>query len=331
MKKRRTIIKALMALLVILLGANFNAEAQLGGLINKAKNMKQNKEAAKKEEAQQPGIPKPIPGAQTVVLAANDEGVALWNPATLELTMTTTRGGNTNGAVYKIDPNTGKVTDANGNSKGSINNDCTIDSPNAGRITIQHKFNGLYYFFQDNTQVGMYNYDNRVSNSPFGDIKLSDQSVVNTSIIAYVYFGLLRTAKDAQISKLGYDPDRKYTTDELDEMVEWLDQESIDKIVKYESSLPYAGFKGLPEFKNCKIGGVGLMSREWKETKDTDYYSNTVDWYYEMRYWVVYELADGRNMVSFNVAREKSRYGDVINRYQRTKDRFNEVSDWQRK
>ena len=38
MKKRKTIFTALIALLVLMMGVNFDAEAQLGGLVNKAKD-----------------------------------------------------------------------------------------------------------------------------------------------------------------------------------------------------------------------------------------------------------------------------------------------------
>ena len=39
MKVKGTILKALVALMVIMLGTNFNAEAQLGGLIGAAKDL----------------------------------------------------------------------------------------------------------------------------------------------------------------------------------------------------------------------------------------------------------------------------------------------------
>ena len=38
MKKRKTIFTALIAFLVLMMGVNFDAEAQLGGLLNKAKD-----------------------------------------------------------------------------------------------------------------------------------------------------------------------------------------------------------------------------------------------------------------------------------------------------
>jgi hypothetical protein len=50
MKRKKTLFKALMALLVIMLGVNFNADAQLGGLVNKAKQAGKN--AAKETKKQ---------------------------------------------------------------------------------------------------------------------------------------------------------------------------------------------------------------------------------------------------------------------------------------
>ena len=119
-----------------------------------------------------------------------------------------------------------------------------------------------------------------------------------------------------------------YTTEELEDMVEWTDKESINVIREYEESLPCMGFKKEhPEFKGAKVGGIGLLHNKWKEYSDG----------YGMRYWVVYELTDGRNIVTFCRAFKKWTHGDVTQRDDIDYDctthlgyKFHEVSDWQR-
>ena len=134
--------------MVIMLGANFNAEAQLGGLINAAKNKgkqnkakneleQQEKELAEHNKAMVLAIPQPDANGSKVLFSIGNENVASWNPATNELTITTTRGGNTSGSVYKVDPATGNVTDSKGTSKGSLNTSGTIESPNLGKLHLR--------------------------------------------------------------------------------------------------------------------------------------------------------------------------------------------------
>lgn len=49
--KKTTIFKALMALLVIMLGINFNADAQIGDLIRASKNLSKQNKAKKENQA----------------------------------------------------------------------------------------------------------------------------------------------------------------------------------------------------------------------------------------------------------------------------------------
>lgn len=342
MKNRKTIFTALIALLVLMMGVNFDAEAQLGGLLNKAKNKaNQNKEQKQRDEenaAMLLAIPQPNANESKAIFAIGNESVASWNPATNELTVTTTRGGNTPGSVYKIDPTTGKVTDNKGASKGSLK-DSTIDSPNLGqlRLFVHKKWPGIITGYDvradingKSTRLGDVDQEqvNTIYFQGKGSVKMAK---VNPLLVAYVFYGLMLTEKEIIVKQLGFDPDKTYTTAELEDMIEWNDQESIDKIIKYESSLPCAGFKDThPEFKNCKVAAVGLKSNEWREVKETDNYGYA-NWFYVMSYWVVYELADGRNIVTFSAAREKSKYGDVISKQQTKTGDFHEVTDWQRK
>lgn len=331
--KKTMIFKAMMALIVIMLGVNFNADAQLGGLINAAKNKaKQNK--AQKEQAEltnktKPVIPQPDAGGSTVIFTVQDTAVAMWNPATLELTITTTKGGNTPGSILKVDASTGKVTDKNGASKGSISNDGTIVSPNLGNLKLVTEDRGMfglaYHVKMGNEQLGTVDDECIVS----GKLTGRASSPVSTLLTAYVYYGLMLTNKDYTISKLGYDPDKKYTSEELDDMIEWNDEDAISAITKYENSMPCFGFKEThPEFKNAKIGGVGLLANKWREYSDG----------YGIRYWIVYELTDGRNIVTFSRAFKKWTYGEVIqrddhdiNNTRHMGQPFNEVTDWVRK
>lgn len=329
MKTRRTIFKALMALLVIILGTNFNAEAQLGGLINAAKNKaKANKEQkAAQEQAKftKPVIPQPNANGTIVKFTMSNKDACTWNPATLELTLTATN------EVIKLDPATGVFKSNTGDSKGLISNDGTIVSAEGKTFKIEESSTYFVTYKEDNKLAGDVenvsnaNYQvvsvNQYGSNKFAVIgKTSDK--VSALLTAYVYFGLL--IPDGRLHKLlyGYDNTQTYTSDQLDDLIEWNDQDAIAEILKYENSLPCAGFKDKhPEFKNCKIGAIGLMSNQWADGTD----------YYWVDYWVVYELTDGRNIVTFSTARKKFRYGDVENRWRKFNDEFHEVTDWQRK
>ena len=125
MKQKSLIFKALMALMVILLGTSFNAEAQLGGL----------------------AIPKPEPNGQPVSFTLGDKEICTWNPATLEFTMN-------DGVVYKLDANTGKFTDSQGSPKGSISADGTVEAPNFGTIQVKQDGTNFFYVWRNEEKVG---------------------------------------------------------------------------------------------------------------------------------------------------------------------------------
>ena len=366
MKTRSSIFKALMALLVIILGTNFNAEAQLGGLINAAKNKaKANKEqkaaeekaaaeAAKAEALHTMAIPQPDANGETVVFKIaksfredNYEAICTWNPATLELTISTTRGGNTPGAVYKLDPATGNVTDKNGASKGSMNPNGTIESPNLGTLTLESGAEGSGYtgtkhkgvrVKKNGTNLGVVAPDWAGNGPIYGKNK-----EVNVLLAAYVYCGLMLTERDLRVYEYGYDPDEKYTTEQLEDKIEWMDKETINEIMEYESSRPYAGWDKTryPELKNCKVAAVGLLSEAWEEYSERRSVGNYGDGYYQekwyrMKYYAVYELADGRNVACFATVNKQFRYGEIKARVgfgnaRGNNPEFHEITDWQRK
>lgn len=328
MKKRRTIFAALIALLVLTMGVNFNAEAQLGGLLNKAKDVVGSKKRAKetKNEIAQLwslAIPQPDANAPMVTFTMKIDGasvgVGTWWPAKNELNVS---GPNIKTVVCTIDPATGKVTSSSGEALGSISEDGTIVSPNLGTLKLKSSTE-CYKVIRNDETLGAVTTGREVkvnkNRNGFSMVTVgsSDDKSVSNSLVAYVYFGLVFTEnyiKDCRVWQ--------YTSEQLDDMIEWNNDEAIAEILKYESSLPCAGFKEEhPEFKNCKIGGIGLMSNGWSDG----------DRYYMMDYWVVYELTDGRNVGTFSTARKMFRYGDVESRWRQQGAGFFEVTDWQRK
>ncbi|MBR4325353.1 MAG: hypothetical protein IKP73_07500, partial [Bacteroidales bacterium] len=276
--------------------ANFNADAQFGiiNAIDKAaKKNKAKKESANENAKMTLAIPQPGANGTIVFMVQKGlflEGFCQYDPSKLELTMSSTLGGNTSGAVYKIDPATGKVTDKNRVSKGSMSADGTIESPNLGTIRLKA-------FIQRD-------------------------GVNNVETISH-YF---------TVKQLGYDPDKKYTVEELEDKIEWKNTSAENEVMEYESSRPYAGFDRdkFPHLKNCKVAAVGLMS-DWKESKTThtsgtDYAGTT--WHKIIQYWVVYELTDGCNTVAFNYLDKY--YGKEEGTKRGTKE-WHDVSDWVRK
>ena len=152
---RKSIFKALVALMFIMLGANFNAEAQSGSL----------------------SIPQPD---------ANGQIVGKWNPATLEFTMN-------DGVVYKLDANTGKFTDSQGTPKGSISADGTVEAPNFGTIQVKQDGTNFFYVWRNEEKLGavlgaigeVYYKDRRL-----GDNGSVSDKTISPLLIAYVYFSI---------------------------------------------------------------------------------------------------------------------------------------------
>lgn len=330
-----------MALLVILLGTNFNAEAQFGIINAIDKAAKRNK--AKKEQAAQEqnvanlnaetqrgdlagGFSVAIPKTQqqgepvTFVLGTKKTELGTWNPTSLELTFY--KGvAEESQVVYRIDSNTGAITSGDGSSKGSMSNDGTIVTPGKRTLTAKKKNANDIEVFENGQVIGKVYLANTSQGgcwaSVDGTIMIQFNDRINPMVVAYITFGVLF--------------DKTYTTDALDYLIEWNDQESINQILKYENSLPYAGFKDIaPELKNCKVAAIGLQDNTWRERsfRGNDGYTH---WNYDLDYWVVYELTDGRNIVTFCTAIKESEYGDVVRKCKRPGFFFHEVTDWQRK
>ena len=348
MKKRRTIFTALIALLVLTMGVNFDAEAQLGGLLNKAKEKVSGGDKKKKAEQEallkEVGIPQPDPNAGTYVFFLDKEGVCMYNPATLEISMTTTYGGNTPGAVYKIDPNTGNVTDQNGKSVGSMSNDGTIQTKNIGKIYLTNFLDPTNYSHKWKiVKDGKDSYDyfatvevgGRVSARNnmlyLADAKaLGEKTNLTPLLTAFIFAGLVTDEENFSMWKLNYNPCRAVKTADLEKQVSWKDAATEKMLLEYEMSYPKWEdvSKRPPELKNCKIGGIGIISGNWNKEpyKDNDGIERTK---MHLLYWVVYELEDGRNLVAFNRCFKVPWYVENINGC--VNERLNVVTDWQRK
>ena len=167
---RKSIFKALVALMFIMLGANFNVEAQSGSL----------------------SIPKPDANGQVVTFNRKGNEVGKWNPATLEFTMN-------DGAVYKLDANTGKFTDSQGSPKGSISADARVEAPNFGTIQVEQDGTYFFYVWRNEEKLGavlgaigeVYYKDRRL-----GDNGTVSDKTISPLLMAYVYFGLVFTPDD---------------------------------------------------------------------------------------------------------------------------------------
>ncbi len=167
---RKSIFKTLVALMVIMLGANFNAWSQSGSL----------------------SIPKPDANGQIVTFNRDGKEVGKWNPATLEFTMN-------DGVVYKLDANTGKFTDSQGSPKGSISADGTVEAPNFGTIQVKQDGTNFFYVWRNEEKLGavlgaigeVYYRDRRL-----GDNGTVSDKTISPLLIAYAYFGLVFTQDD---------------------------------------------------------------------------------------------------------------------------------------
>lgn len=193
-------IKVAAMALIAMFAFSTVADAQLGGLLNKAKSaVSSSSSSSSSKSAGKVKLAIPKTGSGDVIVFTrngqdgNKNEVGKWNPVTGEITV-----GN---AVYKLDPGTGQVTDASGASKGSMSANGTIEAPNFGTINLQPDGVIIYVYKGDEKLGGIvttmgevYYGDRRLGDSGFA----SDQSV-NPLLMAYVYFGLIYTQDDLDI------------------------------------------------------------------------------------------------------------------------------------
>lgn len=330
MVRMSTLFKV-MAMVAIMFCVSYNADAQLlGGLAKAVKNKNQ-----QSHQNKACAMPQPDAKAKPVTFSVGKNGeiaVCTWNPATLEITMLTEMSGNQKGDVIKLDPSTGKFTNNRGEDKGSISEEGIIVSSHLGELKLEVKNAGVYgmeyHVRKDGKRIG------NVTSEGFcsGYIVGPYTGTPTRLLVAYVYYGLLLDKRMFTIKEYGYDPELKFTTEQLEDKIEWKNAAAEGEIMEYESSRPYAGYnrEEHPEMKNCKVAAVGLTS-EWVEKKYT-YTSGTsydgTTWVKTINYWVVYELTDGRNIVVFNYLSNK--WGRESGT-ERGHGHWHEVTDWVRK
>jgi hypothetical protein len=321
MNVNKTIFKSLVALIVIMLGVNFNAEAQiglLGGLVDKATEKSAD-------------IPKAKKKGKPIVISKGKYGIGQWDPTTLELTFFQKyEEGALKGQqiILKIDPNTGAITDKAGGSKGSMQKG-SLETLTLGSLTVKKKDYPWFTVSRNGEVIGQVSPRAAFN---MNDLKLGNfEEEVSPLLVAYVFFGALMSEEQLATYKAGLGD--KITTAELEDKIEWTDNSTIREIMEFESSRPYAGWdrEQHPELKNCKVAAVGLLDSEWGKGSNvvnskTQYYYPG-DWY-AMKYYAVYELADGRNIAMTAIAMKEYRYGDIK---VREHPEFNEITDWVRK
>lgn len=292
--------------------------------------------------------------------------VATWNGSSNELTIKADLGGVKAGTVLKID-NSGKVTDGSGNAKGSMNgtdiesptlgklqlkakdgNYSLAISPKpmdvsklssytvAMKSTNQDVFNTKYKLPISTGQKEGKGYTMFVNSDK--DVKytfaghkctVSDKEV-GASLPIYVASLMLTQEqynKEMIIDMLGYDPEKTYTTADLNNMIRWKDAATEAEIKKIEEGKTYSDDR----VKDAKIAAIGLKG-EWDRQ---GWHTNLGKWndvlYYtdKIFYWVVYELPNGKNKVGFyGIVKNQSNNG-LTERMKCTG--FHEVTDWQRK
>ena len=335
-------IKISVMALVAMFAFSTVADAQFGKLLKKAKSavvpQQSSGNMTEKSKAYIPQIGQTPSG---VVFTYGGAEVAKWDGAKNELTVTTDLNGNTPGSVLKIDPATGKVTDASGKAMGALGKE-SIEDPNGVKITLQEKItwdnlSGVssltgYEFQMAGKTVCSYIFKNprggvsSVFNYGNKECKVSDRSV-GASLVAYVFCGLLIDKKEMTVKALGYDPDRKYTTAELNDLQKWQDDDTEAEILKIEKGKTFSDNR----VKGSKVAAIGLMG-EWESTTWT---RNSGEWnefkfnVEGIDYWVVYELPNGENKVAFY---HITKNADNKGRTERGSCKgFHNLTDWQRK
>jgi hypothetical protein len=196
-------IKVAALALVAMFAFSTASDAQIIGVLNRAKSAikesaNSNSNSSQNNKKVKLAIPKTGSGDAITFTRKNMEGVATevakWNPASGEITV--------GSAVYKLDPNTGQVTDASGASKGSMSADGTVEAPNFGTIKLNQDGDAFFYVYRGDEKLGavvasmgeIYYGDRRLGDNGFA----SDKSA-NPLLMAYIFYGLVYTQDDLDI------------------------------------------------------------------------------------------------------------------------------------
>ncbi len=178
------------------------AEAQWGGLLNKARKAvgiktKQEKavdEQKRKQDSIQaaikitPTIPQPAESGAPIAIRWENTKIGIWDPVKLEITFNQTYDdGEFAGqkVSYKLDPNTGKWTSKKGSDVGAISNDGTIESPNLGIIKFDPNTNKVSMGGNVIGEATM------LKASSFGHVIGSFDGHVSPLLVAYTFHGTL--------------------------------------------------------------------------------------------------------------------------------------------
>ncbi len=193
MEKRTTIFKALVALLVIMLGVNFDAGAQ--SLINLAargiNKAKANKEAKKEAALAELSLPQVDKKGKPITFKWENTAIGTWNPSTFEIAFNQKYDeGSMKGqqVIYKVDPTTGNVTNNAGAAKGYMREGGEMESPNLGKLQVK-KDGGKTSVYRNGKVIGYVN-----TQKAWADAKSNIGSFVDdvpVMLVAYVYFGCL--------------------------------------------------------------------------------------------------------------------------------------------
>lgn len=267
MKKQSKSIKILMALLIIMLGIDFNAEAQ--GKVKLA-------------------IPKAGNGPEVTFTRKDSDGdvteVAKWNPATCEIIVGT--------EVYKLDTKTGQVTDANGAPKGSMSAQGIIESPNFGTLNLVP--DGVLVYINKGedrlgamvTTMGEIYYGVRSK----GDNGFASDKSVNPLLMSYIYFGLIYTQDDLDI-KEGKKPKPAKT--------KYVPYDASAPLAEgYARTIfTHDGKKMMLDYRATALGGVTTVDAEWVQEaltnkwKDAEFLERAKEeWMEHFKRFTPYEL-----------------------------------------
>lgn len=199
--KSRT--KFLVMAMVAMFAFSTPADAQWGGLLNKARKAvgiktKQEKaidEQKRKQDSIQaaiksitPTIPQPAESGALIAIRWDKTKIGTWDPVKLEITFNKTyEDGEFAGqkVSYKLDPNTGKWTSKKGSDVGSISNDGTIESPNLGTLKFDPEKCTVSY---EGTIIGKANLKNAyIFDKEIGGF----EGHVSPLLVAYTFIGAL--------------------------------------------------------------------------------------------------------------------------------------------
>ena len=180
--------------LVAMFAFSTTADAQFGGLLNKARKAAGIKTKQEKTiESITPTIPQPAAeGTKPIIIRWQNTPIGTWDPVKLEITFNQTYDeGEFAGqkVCFKLDPETGKFTSKNGTPKGQISNDGTIESPNLGTLKFDAESGEV---LQNGEVIGR---ATMLKATSFGTLIGQFDSHVSPLLVAYTFHGSLISQK----------------------------------------------------------------------------------------------------------------------------------------